>query len=163
MSGAGCAEGAAANRGPPSVGVPAGRTEEAGTSRLAAGPHRIGSRVGEFADLYVLSVALGLLLLAPGAGCCRARVAAGQRTPTAILRAVDTSLAIVQIIISVALISAILLQNKGTGLGSVFGGDGSVFRTRRGAEKGLFNLTIVLAVVFGGISFASAVLTHSAL
>jgi len=74
-----------------------------------------------------------------------------------------TSLGIAQIIISVALITAILLQSKGTGLGSVFGGDGSVFRTRRGAEKGLFQLTIVLAVAFGLVSIATAALTHSVL
>ena len=75
----------------------------------------------------------------------------------------STSLGIVQIIISVALIAAILLQSKGSGLGSVFGGDGSVFRTRRGAEKGLFQLTIILAVAFGLISIASAALTRSVL
>ena len=75
----------------------------------------------------------------------------------------STSLSIAQIIICVALISAILLQSKGTGLGSVFGGDGSVFRTRRGAEKGLFQLTIVLAVVFGLLSIASAALGPSVL
>lgn len=74
-----------------------------------------------------------------------------------------TSLSLVEIIISVALIAAILLQNKGTGLGSVFGGDGSVFRTRRGAEKGLFNLTIILAIAFCLIAVASAALTHSVL
>jgi len=75
----------------------------------------------------------------------------------------DTSLGVAQIIISVALIAAILLQSKGTGLGSVFGGDGSVFRTRRGAEKGLFQLTIILAVVFVLLSFATAALSQSVL
>jgi len=74
---------------------------------------------------------------------------------------VTTSLGIAQIVISVALIVAILLQSKGSGLGSVFGGDGSVFRTRRGAEKGLFQLTIILALAFGMISIATAALTHS--
>ncbi len=74
-----------------------------------------------------------------------------------------TSLGVAQIIISVALIAAILLQSKGSGLGSVFGGDGSVFRTRRGAEKGLFNLTIILAIAFGIISIATAAFTHSVL
>ena len=66
-------------------------------------------------------------------------------------------------IICVALIAAILLQSKGSGLGSVFGGDGSVFRTRRGAEKGLFQLTIILAVVFGLLSIATAALAPSVL
>ena len=76
---------------------------------------------------------------------------------------VSTSLGIAQIIICVALITAILLQSKGTGLGSVFGGDGSVFRTRRGAEKGLFQLTIILAIAFGLLSIASAALAPSSL
>jgi len=76
---------------------------------------------------------------------------------------VNTSLGVAQIIISVALIAAILLQSKGTGLGSVFGGDSSVFRTRRGAEKGLFQLTIVLAVAFGLLSIATAALAPSIL
>lgn len=75
----------------------------------------------------------------------------------------STSLGIAQIIICVALIGAILLQSKGSGLGSVFGGDGSVFRTRRGAEKGLFQLTIILAIVFGLLSIASAALAPSVL
>ncbi|MFI5267892.1 MAG: preprotein translocase subunit SecG [Chloroflexota bacterium] len=75
----------------------------------------------------------------------------------------STSLSIAQIIICVALMAAILLQSKGTGLGSVFGGGGSVFQTRRGAEKGLFQLTIVLAVVFGLLSIASAALAPSVL
>ncbi len=75
----------------------------------------------------------------------------------------STSLTIAQIIICVALIAAILLQSKGSGLGSVFGGDGSVFRTRRGAEKGLFQLTIILAIAFGLLSVATAALAPSVL
>ena len=75
----------------------------------------------------------------------------------------STSLSIAQIIVCIALVAAILLQSKGTGLGSVFGGSGSVFQTRRGAEKGLFQLTIVLAVVFGLMSIATAALAPSAL
>ena len=74
-----------------------------------------------------------------------------------------TSVEIAQLIVCVSLIAAILLQSKGSGLGSVFGGDGSVFRTRRGAEKGLFQLTIVLAVVFGLLSIASAAVGPSVL
>lgn len=75
----------------------------------------------------------------------------------------STSLGVAQIIISIALIAAILLQSKGSGLGSVFGGDGSVFRTRRGAEKGLFQLTIILAIAFGLLSIASAAVAPSVL
>ena len=56
---------------------------------------------------------------------------------------------LVQIIISVALIVLILLQTRGSGLGSLFGGsDSGIYKTRRGVEKTLFNVTIGLAVVF---------------
>ena len=55
---------------------------------------------------------------------------------------------VVQIIISVALIALTVMQSKGAGLGRMFGGDGSVYHTRRGVEKTVYNLTIVLAVIF---------------
>jgi preprotein translocase subunit SecG len=53
-----------------------------------------------------------------------------------------------QVAIGILLIAAILLQNKGTGLGGIFGGEGNVYRTRRGAERGLFILTIVMGALF---------------
>jgi len=59
-----------------------------------------------------------------------------------------TALYIVQIVISLLLILTILLQQKGSGLGMAFGGDSSVYRTKRGAEKFIFRLTIVLTVLF---------------
>ncbi|MFH0847173.1 MAG: preprotein translocase subunit SecG [Chloroflexota bacterium] len=59
------------------------------------------------------------------------------------------------IIISVVLILAILLQVRGGGLGSIFGEGGSVFRTRRGIEKTLFRLTIILVILFVAISLFS--------
>ena len=53
------------------------------------------------------------------------------------------------IITSLALIVSIVLQNKGVGLGGLTGQDaGSVFSARRGMEKTLFLITIVLAIVF---------------
>lgn len=55
---------------------------------------------------------------------------------------------IVQIIVSIALIALMVMQSKGAGLGRMFGGEGSIYRTRRGVEKTMFNLTIILAVVF---------------
>jgi preprotein translocase subunit SecG len=65
-------------------------------------------------------------------------------------------LQIVQIIISILLIIVILLQNRGTGLGSAFGGTGGgVYLTKRGLEKKLFIATIVLAVLFFGASLAN--------
>ena len=58
-------------------------------------------------------------------------------------------LKITQIVVSVLLMVAILLQNRGTGLGSAFGGTGGgVYLTKRGLEKKLFVATIVLAVIF---------------
>jgi preprotein translocase subunit SecG len=64
---------------------------------------------------------------------------------------------IAQIIISVALVVVILMQTKSSGgLGGIFGGDGSVFRTRRGVERTLFNFTIVLSVAFLVVSLLSA-------
>ncbi len=59
---------------------------------------------------------------------------------------------IAQIVLGSLLCVAILLQQKGSGLGSAFGGEGNVFQTRRGAEKILFRATIVLAVLFIGVA-----------
>lgn len=61
---------------------------------------------------------------------------------------------LIQIISAIILIAAILLQNKGTGLGAAFGGGGNVYRTKRGAEKILFWGTVATAVVFFGVSLA---------
>lgn len=43
---------------------------------------------------------------------------------------------------------AILMQQQGSGLGSAFGGESNAYRSKRGAEKMLFNGTIILGVVF---------------
>ncbi|OGD84337.1 preprotein translocase subunit SecG [Candidatus Curtissbacteria bacterium RBG_13_40_7] len=53
-----------------------------------------------------------------------------------------------QIVISVILILIILTQSEGTGLGSVFGGSGSIYRSKRGVEKLFVFLTIILALLF---------------
>ncbi len=60
----------------------------------------------------------------------------------------ETALNVVQIVLSVALVLAILLQVRGGGLGGIFGQSSTVFRTKRGVEKTLFQLTIVLVVLF---------------
>ena len=68
-------------------------------------------------------------------------------------------LIIPQILISIALIAVILFQLRGGGLGGIFGQSDSVYRTRRGIEKTLFRLTIVLCVIFviiATLSVASA-------
>jgi protein translocase SecG subunit len=55
---------------------------------------------------------------------------------------------IVFIVLSILLSAAILLQQRGSGLGATFGGDGNVFRTKRGLEKFLLYATWVSALVF---------------
>ncbi len=57
-------------------------------------------------------------------------------------------LSLVQILVSGLLMTTILLQQSGTGLGAAFGGASDVFRTKRGLEKGLFYSSIVLSVLF---------------
>ncbi len=64
-------------------------------------------------------------------------------------------LSIAQIVLAVALVLAILLQVKGGGLGGIFGQADSVYRTRRGMEKTLFQLTVVLVVLFVVVSIVS--------
>lgn len=55
---------------------------------------------------------------------------------------------IVQIVSSALLIILILVQQRGAGLGSAFGGEGGVYYKKRGMEKVIFIATIVLAVLF---------------
>lgn len=57
-------------------------------------------------------------------------------------------ISIIQIALGIFLILVIILQQKGSGLGSSFGGDLSFYRTKRGAEKLLFYGTIAIAVAF---------------
>ena len=67
-------------------------------------------------------------------------------------------LQIVQIIVAATLITLILLQTKGTGLGGIFGGDSSVYKSRRGMEKTLFNATIGLSVAFFLVAIANVII-----
>lgn len=57
-------------------------------------------------------------------------------------------LKIFQIILAILLVGSILLQQRGSGLGMAFGGEGNVYRSRRGIEKLLFSATMVIAVLF---------------
>ena len=66
-----------------------------------------------------------------------------------------TFVLIAQILISFGLMASILLQARGAGLGATFGGDSSVYRSRRGIEKRLFQFTIVLTIVFCVCCFLS--------
>ena len=67
-----------------------------------------------------------------------------------------------QLLVSIALMASILLQARGAGLGATFGGDSSVYRSRRGIEKRLFQFTIVLAVLFVVFSIAAFRLSETA-
>lgn len=69
-----------------------------------------------------------------------------------------TWIKIAQLVISILLILTVLLQNRGTGLGSTFGGSGGVYLTKRGLEKKLFIATIVLAVLFFVVSVLGIIL-----
>lgn len=63
------------------------------------------------------------------------------------------------IITSLALIVSVILQNKGVGLGGLTGADtGGVFTARRGIEKTLFWITIVLSVVFIALTLTAVLL-----
>jgi preprotein translocase subunit SecG len=64
------------------------------------------------------------------------------------------------IITSIALITSVILQSKGAGLGGLTGGDsGGIFTARRGIEKVLFRVTIVLSVVFFALAIAATLVT----
>ena len=62
---------------------------------------------------------------------------------------------IAQIVVAAALIIAILMQVKGGGLGGIFGQADTVYRTKRGVEKTLFQMTIALTVVFVALAIAT--------
>ncbi len=66
------------------------------------------------------------------------------------METLTAALPYVQIVLSLLLILGIVLQNRGASLGGAFGGDNfaSTFYKRRGAEKFLFNATVVIALLF---------------
>ncbi len=72
----------------------------------------------------------------------------------------EVYLNIVQIIISIALVAVILLQVRSGGLGGVFGGtETAVYKTRRGVERTLFNITIGLSVAFFVVTILNVIIT----
>jgi preprotein translocase subunit SecG len=71
----------------------------------------------------------------------------------------QVSIQVIQIIISITIIVLALLQTKGSGLGGIFGGEGGVYRTRRGIEKTLYQTTIGLAVFFFIVSLVTVALS----
>lgn len=64
----------------------------------------------------------------------------------------ETVYNIIQLVSAVILIIAILLQQKGSGLSEVFGGSSNIYTTRRGIDRILHYTTIVVAVIFFGVS-----------
>jgi preprotein translocase subunit SecG len=65
---------------------------------------------------------------------------------------VNAIVGLAQILASVGLMASILLQSRGAGLGATFGGDSSVYRSRRGVEKRLYQFTIIMALIFVAVS-----------
>lgn len=61
---------------------------------------------------------------------------------------------IIQIVLSVLLVIIILLQQKSSGVGGIFGGSSNVYSTKRGVDKILFYTTIVISILFFGLSIA---------
>jgi preprotein translocase subunit SecG len=81
---------------------------------------------------------------------------------TRLLRAVNPALTVGQDIIGVFLMISILMQARGSGLSATFGGDSSVYRSRRGIERRLWQFTILLAVMFCVFSEASFIIVPRA-
>ena len=65
---------------------------------------------------------------------------------------------VIQLIVSILLVAIVLIQSQGSGLGGVFGGDGAIFRTKRGAEKKIHLATVILAVLFFAISLINVLI-----
>lgn len=70
---------------------------------------------------------------------------------------IQNILTIAQVVLAVLLVASILLQARGSGLGASLGGDGNVYRTKRGVEKKLFQLTIIFAILFFGVALANII------
>ena len=67
-------------------------------------------------------------------------------------------LSIAQIILSILITGAILLQAQGSGLGTTWSGGGETYHTKRGLEKVLFVFTIVAILLFAVLALASLIL-----
>ncbi|MBW7944144.1 preprotein translocase subunit SecG [Patescibacteria group bacterium] len=67
------------------------------------------------------------------------------------------ALLIAQIVVSILLTGAILLQAQGSGFGTTWGGGGETYHTKRGVERVVFILTIIGVVIFAALSIANLV------
>ena len=65
---------------------------------------------------------------------------------------------IAQTVVAALLMITILLQQRGSGLSGTFGGENNTYATRRGAEKAIFVATIILVILFIGISIARLII-----
>lgn len=72
-----------------------------------------------------------------------------------------TYLNIAEIIVSIVLILVLLVQSRGAGFNGTFNSDSSVYRSRRGVEKTLYQLTIALAIIFALVSILSVIFVHT--
>ncbi len=71
----------------------------------------------------------------------------------------DLALDIAQIVVAIVLSLVILMQTKGSGFSGAFGGDTtSIYRTRRGVERTLFNFTIIVGIVFVVLSIVATII-----
>jgi protein translocase SecG subunit len=71
---------------------------------------------------------------------------------------VKTTLLVLQVILAIGLVVFVLLQQKGSGVGGVFGGESVVYRSRRGVERILHYATIAFAVLLCLISLYTVLL-----
>jgi len=60
----------------------------------------------------------------------------------------EKTLIIIQVVLAILLMISVLVQGRGSSLGEAFGGSGSFYGTRRGSEKAMFTVTVILAVAF---------------
>jgi preprotein translocase subunit SecG len=67
----------------------------------------------------------------------------------------ETYFYVAQLVLAIALVLVILLQVRGGGLGGIFGQPDTVYRTKRGLERTLFQLTIALGIIFVIVSIIS--------
>lgn len=70
------------------------------------------------------------------------------------------TLRVLQLLTGVAIIAIILMQAKGSGISAVFGGDGGMYRSKRGVEKLLHRATILLSVVFMLLALVNFLITR---
>lgn len=71
---------------------------------------------------------------------------------------ISTILSIANLVVAGLLVTAILLQQKGTGIGAAFGGTTGVYTTRRGVDRILFNMTIAFSILFFAIALINVVI-----